>query len=249
MSPVLITTPRTGSSLMVRQLFNIAKHYWGCQSLLYEYFNINPNYRVITKTIDNILYYDRTARSVSENQSIDKNQEIVNRIKILTASPSNTYLFKIHAADISDSVYDFLIEKKYNIVYLHRHNKLEQLLSFLSAFDNNVWLHRNRDTEIKKFKYNKKVLEIFLNHLDKFFEIRNKLPGVDIYYEDYVELGSNENAIMQLLEIKSSQPIDLQNYNIIPTPYSDHNKELLIVNYQQWCQDRSSVIEQLNKYQ
>lgn len=248
MNPLVISTPRTVSSLFVRKLFSLARHNWGHQSLLYEYFNLSREYWVLTKTVDNVVYYDRTIRNHSGTaQFQDPTREIFDRIKILRDNP--VYLVKIHAAHINDQIYDFLNEKNHDLIYIHRRDRLNQLLSFLAAVTNKIWIHSHKvNKQIKEIVYHKNTVEHFFHHLDKFFEIRNKLPGIDVYAEDFILHGGDESAVIKIMGLPAQLPIDCQTLDLVPTPYINHDKESLIVNQLEWLEDKPKILESLAKY-
>jgi PBP1b-binding outer membrane lipoprotein LpoB len=65
-----------------------------------------------------------------------------------------------------------------------------------------------------------------------------------IYYEDFVDLGANDNALIDILKL-SFDTYKPTNVTTIPTPYVESNVEDRILNKFDWNKDKERILNEL----
>ena len=71
-NPVLIATPRTGSTVVCKMLFNIAHHKFGSKAHLNQFITISPHYKeLFDKNIYKIRFY-LTLDAIIENDTEER---------------------------------------------------------------------------------------------------------------------------------------------------------------------------------
>ena len=67
MRPIIVTLPRTGSTLITELLGSIAMEHYGYKNILQEYFSINVLYRqIFERNSDDVIGFVNTADSGNE---------------------------------------------------------------------------------------------------------------------------------------------------------------------------------------
>jgi hypothetical protein len=150
---------------------------------------------------------------------------------------------------------DTLIMENYDIVYLERKDKVKQLISYLNTVQTGIPHYTNKtdfpfyskDKSIdRKIIYNQVETYLFINNYRKYKEFKNthmsKYPI--IYYEDFVRLGANDKALIDILKLSfdTYKPTDV---TTVPTPYVESNIEEYILNKFDWDKDKERILNEL----
>lgn len=256
LKPLIIATPRTGSSVFCYHLFQLAKKNWGFESSLAEFF-----LQTWVEETNGEIKYSPPYYYVLENNSVihrRKNDEFKDD-SIATSSREqklhllsqcrDVHLIKIIAHQISDVALEFFKNRNFTPFYLHRRNKLEQFLSFSACKNHKKWQFRKDDPPVTGIWYERENFELFLENLVRFDDIRkNKfITGFDIYYEDFINAGADQAAILSLTGLTADIDHQAEKYQYAMSKYSD-KIENLIVNKEDWNKDREEIIGILYKY-
>jgi hypothetical protein len=247
MKPILFTMPRTGSTIVTRLLGNIAEQHYNYANNLVEYFLVATNYKAeFSKDINGIV---RTISYIRNNPSYqwysDKRQIILDRLNLLE---DKLYMIKIFPMDLEPEVIEYM--KTYDIIYLERRNKIHQLLSFINMEQTNIAEYKKGDKEVNKIIYLPPNVDIFFNvHYNPYYNFKKNNPSKypTLYYEDFMELGGDEQALIKLLNLDIVDYILPGIFEYIPTPYTKENLEDLIINKKDWNNDKQRILDVLYK--
>lgn len=249
MKPIVITTPRTGSDLFCKILGSLSQQHFNYKNVLYEFFTIVPHWKeefikengiIKSKGFSNTLHVWNDVNTWYHSARDEK----LKRLELL--KDDNNYLIKLFPEDIEPEIQEMI--QQYDYIYLERKNKFRQLLSVLAATYNKKYHFQTNDNfEIKEIYYDKKLVDKFITTLEKYKKFRDDHPSIHsvVYYEDFVNYGANENAIITLLNLPIIKYQEL-NHNRIPTQYALENIEDLILNKNEWLEDRDSIIKKLS---
>ena len=238
---VIVTTPRTGSTIVTGLLYNLASQWWGSKNNLREYFTLNPLYKEEFALVDGVikqLSYERLAHRDYHVDMAEKSR----RLEMLAADPN--YTFKIFSSDFTPEI-EYFIRNNYQVVYLERQDKIAQLLSFINLYDKNVSHYRSDANKITEIRYNRDNTVVFLSILKRYFDLKSRMPGRTLYYEDFMDRGSNEQALIELLDLPPQAYKPMQ-WGLVKTPYADDPKNI-IVNEQEWLSHLPRIREKIQQ--
>ena len=255
MRPIIITTPRTGSTLVCELLFNIAAHRFKYKNNLGEYFTITTLYKANYQKVNGLIRsmdgqrsdYDRSKATYDSDDikltalKLAERSTILHRIELLRNDP--LYMIKLFSSDFTPEVLDF-VTKTYDMVYLERKNKVKQFLSFLGLVQTNT-SHYTKESPraVLKIIYDTKWAKQFVQ-LDKLYQdCKHQHPGPVLYYEDFIAAGADESALIELLDL-SVTGIKNKTIQTVPTPYTTDIEDL-VVNKEEWLRDRDDFLNQL----
>lgn len=243
MRPIIVTTPRSGSTLITDLLGNLAKQFSGYKNTLQEYFTITELYNPEFKRINDVVYCTKLDRKL-EVWYDNKRTEILKRLNLL--NNDHNYMIKLFSEDIEQEVQD-MIDNHYDIIYLERRDKLSQYISYMNMIGTNVAHHTKDSDNVKQIIYWSKFRDEFLQINDNYFKYKKKYPSKypTIYYEDFIIKGSNEKALIDILGLDLTEFNNLE-VKTIPTPYLS-DLESLILNKKEWLQDREYIVNELYK--
>jgi hypothetical protein len=246
-NPVLIATPRTGSTVMAKMLYNIASHQYGSKNYLNQYLTVTPHYREKFDKINGMIQSLSYVRKKDAFHEDFKYRDVIikNRLEILKNDVK--YTTKIFTQDFNAESYTFFREH-YDFIFVERRNKMEQLLSFCTMMETNSFQYRDGES-VKKCYFSFNEAMTFFGILMHYIKIKNLNPTAPvIYYEDFMELGGNTVALMSLLKIPVQVLPEKIKIDTIKTPY-DHSIEDLIVNKEEWYQAKPTIIKLLKTFE
>jgi hypothetical protein len=238
MKPIIIcTTPRTGANLVCQQLGA-----FGYKNTLYEFFGVQLAYesefRRINDRIEITKYEPRDTPWYTSKREVQ-----LERLKLL--DNDYNYMIKFFPFELEPEAIE-LIKENYSIVYLERRNRLDQFLSWLAMTTTKKSHYRVTDNEaVEEIVYSKSYANYFIDWLKAYDSFKQDNPSAHpiLYYEDYIEQGSNEQALVKLLNLPI-QVTTLAKSFTKPTPYK-LTPEQLIVNQSDWLADRDELIKNL----
>jgi hypothetical protein len=258
MKPIIIvTTPRTGSTVVCEILGNLLIQHNGCKNVLYEYFDVSTAFKCEYENVNNILYIKDYIR-FSGNVKWYKSQLEHVTGQIVKLNGEYNYLMKympsVTQYGVAEIIDTFIMEN-YDIVYLERKDKLRQLISYLGVTQRSVPHYTNKSdfpfyskdkTVDRKIIYNHLESELFIKNYQKYKQFKNthisKYPV--IYYEDFLQRGANDKALIDILQlpIDTYKPTDV---TTIITPYVESNLEDQILNRVDWDKDKERILNDL----
>lgn len=247
MRPIIVTLPRTGSTLITELLGSIAMEHYGYKNILQEYFSINTLYRqIFERNSDDVIvstYFNRVFGNYFTSQQIEL--EKIKRINLI----GNDYQYMIKLivhGPIGMPLQNFI--KNYDIIYLERKDKLRQYISHMHMSGTNIAHYTKNSKNIKQIVYWKNLRDDFLTSHKIYHEYKKLNPSKYpiLYYEDFIAHGSDRQALIKLLNLDIT--VD-NNYkvNTVPSPYISENIEDLILNKKEWLQDREYIYNALYK--
>ncbi len=257
MKPLVISTPRTASTILTTKLFNIARDNWGYVTNLGEYFSVDrvieSNYVLKNnKIVKNV--HDRVYRKWWD----DKYKIQVERLELIKSYPNN--MIKVHPFDLPDDIEKFIIQN-YDLIFLERKNKINQFLSYLGLFSELKLSHYKTNEpqpQITSFYYSKEHLNDFIYILQCYDKFKNtyknflsNLHGnkldIDYFLNKRTFIYEDEwyNASEEQLAEKLSLGIsEIKNYHneSLKTKYANNDLESLIINRSEWEKDKHLLI-------
>jgi LPS sulfotransferase NodH len=240
MNPILITTPRTGSNLATTLLYSIANQCWGYKNNLYEYFHVSDYYRNVYKNNGTKVYIDSYERNIGK-WCHDPRAERLQRLQLLNGDYK--YMIKLMPKDLEPEIID-VMAKHYDVVFLERRNKLEQLISYFTLASVGKSHYNNDDPKVERITYLPSTVERFIKTVQYYDEVKSRFNGVTIYYEDIINGGSDEQCMLNLLNIQCS--VRSRIIPTIPTPYAVDDRESLFTNLSEWQRDRAHIMSLLS---
>ena len=257
MKPIIIvTTPRTGSTVICEILGNLLMQHNGCKNVLYEYFDVSTEFKCEYDVINGVVKLTDYIRfNSSYKWCTDQKEYVIDQIKRLNGE--HNYLIKYmpleddHAAS---ALIDQFIMQNYDIVYLERRDKIKQLLSYLVLVQTRIAHYTEQPNQFydKHSKFDQKIIfnqlktEHFIRDYKKYKEFSDTHPTKypKIYYEDFMALGASADAIINLLKL----PIDAYQtptISTVPTPYSSTDLENQILNKADWIKNKEHILNEL----
>jgi len=241
MKPILIASPRTGSSIIGKQISNLAEQWWGYKNYLHEYFSIGSliKTRVMRKAgILNCVFEGY----VTEAWCNDPEEERIRRRELL--DNKSEYMIKLLPGNFDSWTVNW-VKDNWNPIFLERRNKLDQLLSYMAYRSTNVAHYRiDSDAVVNEFYYKWEWADEFIWALNRYYQIKAELTGPTLYYEDWLDAGADQNAIIKLLNWPKAEYVPMPIMGK-PTPYANI-PEYLIANKTDWNLDKSVIISRLD---
>jgi hypothetical protein len=245
-NPVLIATPRTGSTVMVKMLYNIARHKFGSKNYLNQYLTVTPHYREKFDKVDGViqsLSYVREKNKFLEDH-LYRDTITKNRLKLLEGDTK--YTTKVFTQDFNGETYEFF-KKHFDFIFLERRDKLTQLLSFCTMMETNKFEYRPTE-EINNGYFSFSECMTFFGLMMHYTKIKNLNPNAPvIFYEDFMAKGGNTPALLDLLGLPVEDIPKAIKIDTIPTPYQT-NIEDILVNKAEWLAAKPTIIKLLETF-
>lgn len=225
-------------------LFNLSKQYFGYKENLFEPFTITELFKANYERIENsvkLTKFERLGYKWFDDKRTIKTK-FVNLIK-----NDHNYMMKLFPIDIEPEIIDML-ETDFDVICLERRDKLHQVLSWILLWETNIAHYKIDDNRtVKTITYNPFHAREMIRHLKAYTEFKRsfKRPYKLLIYEDFMELGGNEDALIKLLDLPIYDYIKLD-IPTKPTPY-ERRLEDMINNKEEWIRDKPYLIETILK--
>lgn len=230
MIPLLISTARTGSSIISNLMYQLGKEQIGYKNYLNEFFTVTELYKPLYQVIDNVITQIECHRTNSVWYTSAR-EEKLKRLDLIQHDPC--YALKIFPEDLEPEILDF-IKRNYKIIGLERKDKEDQFISFSHMLTTNVAAFSKDDTSIiNSIKVNRNHLGPFISHIKNFKRLQNILQFPVMYYEDYYNAVDKQEFLCSNFELEV-KPIELI-LESKETPYI-LNKEEIIENKKEWAE-------------
>jgi len=257
-APLIITTPRTGSTPVCELLANIGRYTADYKNNLGEFFNLliydreKKTYKIDTLVYDKFSHFTDSILGVINRRmklhpdSVTKEyarERVMERVELLKEN-NNLYMIKIFPFNVDTQVLSWL-HQTYDFVYLERRNKLEQVLSYQSAVYHKKYHYSVADsTVVGEFEFNYEQFELFHLRCQEYKNIKSMFSGSTIYYEDLVDSLTEDRLIDLLdLDIKIDKKLTLPTRKL---SYKTQNLEDLIINKTYWLEIKQEVINKIS---
>jgi LPS sulfotransferase NodH len=246
MKPIIITTPRTGATLICKKLAPMV----GYKSNLNEFFFVTKHGTNTYEIIDGTVYVPQNGKVADStwwhHSGRDMQLERLNLIK----DNLHDYMIKLQTWELQQPEIKAILSK-FDPVFVERRNKLDQVLSYLAMVDTQPIgsaFHHLRDTPpVTGFHFCKTLVTEMLITLRKYYAVKREFKNpVTIYYEDFMQLGGNEYALSKLLNLPYEQTLNTV-IDTVETRYAG-NREDLIINKDEWLEYKPTLLEKLDKY-
>jgi hypothetical protein len=240
MKPILITTPRSGSSIINIQISNLAEQWWGYKNCLHEYFSLGITRSRIEKINDKLIF---TFEGYTDDTWCnDHSAERIRRRDLL--EEKSEYMIKLLPGNFEAWTVDW-VKDNWNPIFLERRNKLDQLLSYFALRSTRVSHYKKDSTKtVDKIEYKREWADTFIEGMNRYYQIKSELKGPTLYYEDWIDEGADQNAIIKLLNWPKKDFVLMEPISK-PTPYANI-PEYLISNKDEWNMDKSVIISRLD---
>ena len=245
MKPILIATPRSGSTIIGEQIGNLAEQWWGYKNYLHEYFSVSPYYRSEISKVGKMLFFEYLGPADGQwckNPSAER----LARKKLL--DENTKYMLKVMPGNFKEDWMVPWIKENYNEpIFLDRRNREAQLLSWMAYRTIKVshW-HRDSENRIQVIEYKPEWVDEFVDMIKKFKEVQKKFDNPKtIYYEDWVDGGRDQKTLIKLLGWEN-QPFVKMITTTQSSPYTA-NPENLITNKFDWNPARPGILKRLRE--
>jgi hypothetical protein len=245
MKPFLVTTPRSGSTIVQALLTNLSMQKFGYKGNLHEPFTITELFKAKYERVNDVVQtteYERVGEKWFDNKR-DIKINFVNLIK-----DDHNYMMKLFPIDMEPEMLE-MIENNYDVICLERSDKIHQALSWVLLWETNKAHYKIDDNQvISSVVYNSFHAREMLRHFKAYQEFKNsfKKPYKILVYEEFMSLGGDEDALIKLLNLPIDNYIKMK-METKPTPYLDY-LETLIVNKEEWLRDKESLLTEIKKY-
>lgn len=252
-SPILITTPRTGSSLLTHYLAQIGKQTANYQNNLSEFFDNAPWNNLRFKQFK---YFGKKIIGLETNQQIikleknayDSLNDIEYKFNMLKENEYK-YMIKIIPYMLDPKIIQYCFEN-YNFVYLERRDKFRQLLSYMSIIDSKISHYDiNSKEKILKIRFDTNIVGVLDKLYKEYFKIKNQYPGPVLFYEDIMVPDIKLKNIIEELNI--NEPIDFRMIEMHSTRtsiYNDIDLENLIENKDDYLKYKTEIKEMIDSW-
>jgi hypothetical protein len=234
--PILITTPRTGSSLICQLLGDIARQTSDYKNDLQEFYTIEPGYEAIyeqASVFNEQIITVKPYREVGTHplwygSEDNKRQMTLDRTEMLVSNQYR-YMIKLFAATLLNDDIQKAVFPRYDPVYLQRHDLLQQYLSSMYLQGPNLQFHyqSGQTAKAKEIQFNYKHFINFKNTLLVYNNVKKRYPGPTIFYEDVVQHKNQHQALADVLGV-SCECVTPSVVKTIESPYAIPLKEMLV---------------------
>ena len=243
-NPVLIATPRSGSTVVCKLLFNIAHYKFGSKAYLNQFLTISPHYKETFKKENNLIVRDYYIREKDKFFNDYVNRAFLTKRRITLMKDDVKYTTKIFTLDFVPETYKFFNEH-FDFVFIERRDKLQQLLSFSTMMTTNKHEFTDGEKFVGNTYFSIEHALVFIMQQAHYLKIKKLNPKAPvIYYEDFMELGGNTQALQILLNLPIEDIPETIKVDTIPTPYIS-NLEDLLINKDEWLSHKNTIKELL----
>jgi hypothetical protein len=240
-NPIILTLPRTGSTIITKLLFNIAHHLYGSKNYLNQYTCVIPDYIEHFDRVDGVIksvYYEVNKDSFKK-RTFHREKIVRDRIKLMGEDVK--YTTKIFATDLSAASYIFF-KNNFDFIFLERRDKISQLLSYCTMTETNKSEYRNGET-LEETYFNFDMCMSYFHQLRRYAFYKRINPEAPvIIYEDFMNLGGDTAALQKLLNLPVEDIPQTLKIDTIPTPYNK-NIEDLLVNKNEWLEHKPTIVK------
>ena len=232
MRPIIITTPFSGANHIAENLFNLMNQWYNCRSFIHSFLNVKLKEDIVY--LNGTIYYNyqhdyRDKKWFSGLVVTDLHSK---RIQYLLASPD--HLLTVHQTNSTfnlDRLHYLITELNYFPIFIERKNRLHHILAHINF---------TQPQQTSRISYFPTIANSALGILEQYFILKKSINGVTIYYEDFVELGADENALIQLLNLdnKPFTPANIENRFF---EFTEDN----IVSTTKWREDRTEFLNKI----
>lgn len=244
--PVLIGSYRCGSRIVCRLLANIARLKYNHRNNLYEFFDTLP-YRYFDYMVVNV--HDQPTIVLREFKHLqvrrwttEQEHETLRLHLLGLLQQTGPHTMKVFPNHMNNMILNYL-NTHYNLIFLERRNKFSQVISFLAMRQMRTTHYKTTDmTVVPRIVFNVEDYDFIIKNITDFKRLQAKYnQQPTIYYEDFVGLGSNQQALLKLLKIADvlTEPI----ITTRPTLYQ-FNEDNIFADTAEWRQNRERVIEE-----
>jgi len=252
--PLVITTFRSGSTVLTEMLATIAVEYLGFKKYLDEPFTMmGYGSQHHAKTFgsyknsdgEDILYTSNYSAFDKSNATAESRyKERLRRLDLLKNNP-HTYMFKV-MADITlpPEVVEWCSNER-SPIFLERRDRMAQLVSWCSYLQHPPHYTKSSQQRLKytinHINYNRDMCLYFIkSHIHAYDEWKKKYSSAPvIYFEDIIDSNPSKK-LCSLMGVEDNITIEPK---YLPVPYAKNNREDLIRS-PGWKQDRA-MLEQL----
>ena len=240
-NPILVSMPRTGSTVIGKMLYNIAHHKFGSKNYLNQYTTMSPHYLEVFEKKDGLIQsvsYQREKNGFTKEYE-QRATTIRQRVQMLVGD--NKYTMKVFAHDFSPDMYNYF-KSQYDFIFLERRDTVAQLLSFATMMETNKHEFRS-DDQFGQSYFDFENCLTFFGTLSQYSRIKKATPNAKVIcYEDFMQLGGDVAALQQLLELPKEVIPETLKIDTVPTPYQS-NLEDLLVNKEEWLLHKPTILK------
>lgn len=225
MKPIIITTPRTGSTLLCEMLTECS----GYKSNLNEFFFATPHGYMPYKIEDGLIKVEPGYITNTSKWNMPMKDVHAERLKLFDTYDPLDYMIKLHSYDlINPRIVEFI--KHYDtVIFLERKNISEQILSYCAMMqhsnEGDSFHHTKDSTTITSIHFSEVYADEILLALKIYNRFKRNYKGNNftIFYEDFM---NERNSTFT-----------------VKTKYASSNLEELVDNKDEWQLYKETVIE------
>lgn len=242
-NPVLISMPRTGSTVTGKMLYNIAHHRYGSKNYLNQLTTVVPQYYAEFERRDGCIQQVAYRREKNGFVKEFENRAAIIQGRMALLAGDTRYTMKLIADDYTPQVLDFL-RAHYDFILLERRDTLSQILSYSTMMVTNQHEYRKHDPFAHSY-FDLKHCLMFLDYMIQYKRVKQQVPEAKvIYYEDLMALGGNTAALQQLLGLPVETVPAALLIDTVPTPYTSDLEDLLH-NRAEWLEHKPTILRLL----
>jgi LPS sulfotransferase NodH len=246
-NPILITTHRTGGTVIGKMLYNIAAHKFGSKNFLNQYLSVTPLYKEVFEKSEGVIQsvlHERIVGNLTAFESEVKNRTEIQKNRMAMLNGDVKYTMKIFAYDLNP-INQIFFRNNYDFIFLERRNKLEQLLSFITMKKTNKHEYKSGESYVPNTYFNFESLMLFISIQQQYNRVKRETvnPTV-IYYEDFMEYGGDISALQRMLNLPVEDIPEKLKIETVPSPYTTSLEDLL-VNKDEWLEHKETIVKLL----
>lgn len=237
--PILVTTPRTGSTAIANFMSCYADRYLGFAGNAKEAFVVTQLYeRNFSVQSNGNIRVDVVRPRVTplSDEDAERSQALAFLINI-----GKPVMIKYLTHDVSHDVQEYMASN-YQPVFLERRDVVSQFISFASLASNPAHFTKSSQPP-RMFQYHSVFLDRFIAMLANYDRIKNKHPQAPVLvYEDLMD--NTLSMSMLCKQLGWVEPHDMCTTDTIPTPYIMPLEDM-ITNKNEWFRDKPRLLEVL----
>lgn len=254
-SPLLIATPRSGSSLVGHYLSLIGQQTANYQNNLYEYFDTAPwnnarygVFKLFGKNIIGLATQEKIL-SLADNSG---DFYSTNEYKFMLLKNNDyKYMIKIFPYNFDQEIAAWC-SKNYNFVYLQRRDKLKQLLSYMAMRHHKITHYEaNSSYLIGPFKFDFDIFKIFNKIYLDYKTFKSTYQGIELFYEDICQPSFNLDRLISscVPDVSKIDKSKISDFGLRPSKYLDSDLENLIINQKEYHDQKSYIQDIISNWE
>lgn len=247
LNPILVTLPRTGSTIICQMLGDICRHSFDYKNDLQEFFTVEPQYKNV---YEGAFVFGEKIITIKTNKQVHpvplwygSNDNIPHIIALraeMLSRNNHRYMIKLFASQLYIKHIRESVFPRYQPLYLQRKNLFKQFLSSI-YLGNDTLFHYNasQTAKVKPLKFSYTRFISFKKMVNDFKSCLSLFPGPTVVYEDIIGHNDPYKALADVLGVSCEGMVKTA-VKTIPTPYPIPLEEMIIQD-DVWFRHKSEI--------